>query len=157
MIEQLLEKRVIDKVAEVIKASGVDGISIIGAWQPSAEGTVKGIETAGDLGILSVKTKPREYATPTIPHATFDTTVSFSMRVEADPTGKKRLDVADRLVSLLYEWQASFEDFKVAFDGLDGLAPCGFTLVGGDVGLDRTASLWTCSYSFTINAVITNK
>ncbi len=157
MIEQKLEKKIIDLLDEELKKADITGIMIAGAWQTTATGLVKGLETPDANGIITIKVKPREYITPTIPHATFDTTISFSMRAETDPTGARRLDVADHIVKILYGWQSSFTDFKGALGDIEDLNPCGFTLVGGDVGTDRTASLWTCSYNFTINAVITQK
>ena len=157
MTEQLVEKRIMEQIETALTLSGVEGVKVYGAWQPAAEGAVKAIESGDALGIVSVNVSPREYATPTVPHAALATTISLSMRFEADPTGSKRLAVADAISQLLFSWQDSFAAFTAAFDGIDGLAVCGFTLSGGDVGIDRTASLWTYTHNLTINAIFAKK
>ena len=157
MTEQLVEKRIMEQIETALTLSGVEGVKVYGAWQPADAGAVKAVETADALGLVSVKVSPREYATPTVPHATLATTVAFSMRAEADPTGAKRLAVADAISQLLFSWQDSFAAFAAAFAGIDGLAVCGFTLSGGDVGVDRTASLWTYTHNLTINAIFAKK
>lgn len=156
MIEQLVEKRVLDRLTAALEAAGVDGIAAFGAWQVSDEGVAKDVETAADGGVLSVKVEPRQYATPTIPHATLAATVALTLRAETDPRGLTRLAVAEALAAVLFAWQDSFSAFAADFDGIDGFRPCGFALSGGDVGLDRNAAAWTFSQSFTINAILTN-
>jgi hypothetical protein len=157
MTEQLVEKRIMEQIETALTLSGVEGVKVYGAWQPAAEGAVKAIESGDALGIVSVNVSPREYATPTVPHAALATTISLSMRFEADPTGSKRLAVADAISQLLFSWQDSFAAFKAAFADIDGLAVCGFTLSGGAVGTNRSAALWTYSHNLTINAIFAKK
>lgn len=155
MIEQQVEKRVLDILSAALETAGVDGIAAFGAWQVADEGAAKDVETAADGGIMSVKVEPRQYATPTVPHATLAATVALTLRAETDPRGLSRLAIADALLSVLYSWQDSFAAFAADFSGIDGFRPCGFALSGGDVGLDRNAAAWTFSQSFTINAILT--
>lgn len=154
MIEQAVEKRVMDVLAAAVGAAGVEGVSVHGAWQVADEGEAKAVETAAERGMLSVKVAPREYATPTVPHATLSATVALDLRAEADGRGAARLAVAEAVSRVLVAWQDSFAAFALAFAGIDGFTPCGFRLGGGDVGLDRNLSTWTYSQSFTINCII---
>lgn len=155
MTEQQVEKRVIDLLSAALDEAGVSGVRAFGAWQVSDEGVAKDVETAADGGLLSVKVAPRQYATPTIPHATLSATVALTLRAETDPRGLTRLAVAEAVASVLHAWQDSFAAFAADFADIDGLRPCGFRLDGGDVGLDRDAATWTFSQSFTINAILT--
>lgn len=151
MIEQSIEARIIEQISAAIKAADIHDVAVWGAWQVD---DAKAIETADYNGIVTVKVAPREYATPTIPHATFQATVAISVRAETDATSVLRLALADVVSARLFSWQDSFEAFAESFAGIDRVRPCGFTLAGGDVGFDRATTVWNYSHNFTINAVI---
>jgi hypothetical protein len=59
MTEQLIENRLISLFDEELKASNIEDIQIIGAWQTVDEGKLKSIEEEYKIGILSIKVFPR--------------------------------------------------------------------------------------------------
>ena len=154
MTEQQVERRIMDKIAAALDAAAVTGVRVFGAWQVADAGEAKAVEKPGWRGLLSVKVAPREYATPTVPHATLDVSVALDMRAESDARGATRLAAAEAVALLLIDWQDDFAAFAAAFGGIDGFTPCGFRLAGGDVGLDRTSTVWSWRQNFTIHAII---
>ncbi len=71
MTEQKIEKIVMDKFQSALSASGIDDIQIMGAWQKSDGGEIKGLEDGTKAGVIVVKVLPRSYETPTIPDGQF--------------------------------------------------------------------------------------
>jgi hypothetical protein len=101
MIEQKLEKKVIDKIDQALKARGVTDIQIIGAWQPGSE--IKGMEDC-QTGVLTVKARPRSYETPTIPDASIQVEVNLLVRSDMDYKGQGYLDVTDIISRVFHHW-----------------------------------------------------
>lgn len=154
MTEQAVERVVMDALAAALAEAGVAGVRVFGAWQVADAGAAKGLETAADAGLLAVRVSPREYATATVPHATLSCRAALTMRSETDARGAVRLAAAEAVSGVLTLWQDDFGAFAAAFEGLEGARVCGFSLSGGDVGLDREAAAWVYEQDFTINCII---
>lgn len=149
MIEQVLEKTIIDKFEDAL--AGLD-IQVYGAWQPAGEDDLKA-EDEGREGVVTVKVLPRSYETPTIPYAQFQVQVSLLVRSDVDFNGMGYLQVTNLLADVMHGWQNGFDAFHEDF-AYGGFEPTGFQLDGGDCGIDKTAFVWTFSQAFTIYGII---
>ena len=154
MIEQLVEKRIMEKLDAALKAANVEGVEVVGAWQPSAAGTVKATESAA-LGYLTVKVNPREYDGYLTKGCALSCTVELDVRAESDANGASYLAITDALADVLFHWHDAVENVVADFSDIDGFDPVGFRLDGGEVGVDKTAAVWTYLHNFTLRGVIT--
>ena len=153
LIEQKLEKAVIDKFIEVLPTGS--GVSVIGIWQPAGDNQVKG-EEGKPNALLAVKAYPRTYETPTIPDAEFQIDVSLAVRSDEDYNGMNYLEITSLISDALQDWQNDFG--KLTTFNLDGLfRVTGFNLTGGDCGLDIENCVWQYSQSFTIYGIVEKK
>lgn len=151
MIEQLLEKKIVDEFA--VALSALD-IQVIGAWQPMPDDMVKSMEAGKSTGYLTVRMQPRSYETPTIPTAQFPCTISLVMRAEADACGQGYLAATEKISDVLQQWQKSLDDASSTFDIEDSLNVTGFQLTGGDVGADKANKVWTYTQSLIVYGVV---
>jgi len=151
MIEQLLEKKIIDAISTAL---GDTDIQIIGAWQAATEGEVKSLEDGTAGGYLTVRMQPRTYETPTIPTAQIPCTISLVMRAEVDADGQSYLGVTSKVSTVLQEWQNSIDAAVSTFE-LDGKFSCaGFQLTGGDAGIDKASGVWSWTQNLIVFGVI---
>lgn len=151
MIEQLLEKKIVDALADAL---GDADIQVMGAWQPATDGEVKSLEDGKASGYLAVRMQPRTYETPTIPTAQIPCTIGLVMRAEVDTDGQSYLAVTSAVSDVLQSWQNSIEAATTAFD-IDGKFSCaGFQLTGGDAGIDKAKKVWTWAQSLIVYGVI---
>jgi len=99
MIEQQLEKIVIDRVKCALKF--VDGLQIVGAWQPAKGNENKAEEKPDTKVVIGLKALPRSYETPTIPHAEIQIQMSLATRTDTDFNGKNYLTITTIISNLL--------------------------------------------------------
>lgn len=154
MIEQKIEKIVIDKFSNALSAVGIDDIQIVGAWQPSKGDEVKGLEDGTKAGLLTVKTYPRQYETPTIPDGMMQVDVVLVSRADVDWQGTNWLSATDAVNDVLQAWQKTYDAYKTDFEIEDEFMPTGFNIAGGDCGLDKANGVWTYTQSFNLFGVI---
>ena len=102
-----------------------------------------------------VQVSPRAYDTPTIPYAGFNVSVSLVTRAEADSKGGNLLSTADVLVGVFHAWQMHFSNVVDALTVEGKFSPQGYSLDGGECGVDRDAGTWTYSHNMTIYGTIT--
>ena len=143
MIEQKIEKIVIDKFSNALSAVGIDDIQIVGAWQPSEGDEVKGLEDGTKAGLLTVKTYPHQYETPTIPDGMMQVDVVLVSRADVDWQGTNWLSATDAVNDVLQAWQKTYDAYKTDFEIEDEFMPTGFNIAGGDCGLDKANGVWT--------------
>lgn len=154
MLEQKLEKKVIDKIESTLsKANLLDIVKVIGTWQAVDEEQLKCTEEE-QTAIVTVKAFPRSYATPTIADATINFEVNILVRSDVDYNGKSFLEVVSYIASIFQKWQKSYDMYKDDFEIEGNFTPTGFQQDGGDVGNDATNKLWTYSMTFTLNGII---
>ena len=154
MIEQKIEKIVIDKLSSTLSASGIDDIQIVGAWQPSEDDEVKGLEDGTMAGLLTVKTYPRQYDTPTIPDGSMQVEITLLSRADVDWQGTNWLSATDAVNDVIQAWQKTYNTYKTDFEIQDEFMPTGFNIAGGDCGLDKANGVWTYTQSFNLFGVI---
>ena len=149
MIERDIEKAVIARV----KALAVDGLQVVGMWQASAAGIVRGLEGADFTAALSVAAKPKTFQTFSLPTADIPVSLTLSVRAERAPDGDALHDFTAPVAALLDDWQASIASVKTDFT-LSNFNPCGFRLDGGEVSFDRNATAWVVTQSFTLRGIV---
>ena len=154
MIEQLLEKKIVDALADAL---GDANVQIMGAWQPATDGEIKSLEEGKASGYLTVRMQPRTYETPTIPTAQIPCTIGLVMRAEVDTNGQSYLAITSAVSNRLQTWQDSIDVAVSAFN-IEGKFDCaGFQLTGGDAGIDKAQKVWTWAQSLIIYGVIAPK
>ena len=149
MTEALLESAVMARLAEVLP----QGVEIVGAWQTFAAGLVKGQDTGEADARAEVVASPRSFDNFTTPSANFPIAVTLKVRAERDPQGELFAACADALLALLQSWQTSIAAVKSAL-AVDGFAPCGVKLDGGEVSFDEDAVAYVVSETFTVRGVV---
>jgi len=102
MIEQQIEARVLAKINDVLSATGIDDIRLVGQLE-AVEG-VKGLENADDAVVIIAKSSPRSYSTATIPTCQINVEVNALVRADIDYNGKNYLDVSDLLMQIFQHW-----------------------------------------------------
>lgn len=157
MIEQKIEKIIVDAVKATLSAANVSGIQVVGAWQPAALGEIKAVSDKSARGMMTVKVAPRSHDTFTIVEASFTVSVILSVRAEMDASGIGYLEVTDAVAGVIYPWQKRFSNYADAFAVAGEFDPTGFRLDGGDCGLDVGSGVWTWRQDFTIQGIITNE
>lgn len=150
MIEQEIEKRVIDELSDAVDDNK---IQFIGLWQKNDNG-LKSFEDYSSYGIVTVKVYPRTYETPTIPYANFQVDIGLTMRAEIDSSGLSYLSTTEKISNLLQNWQNDFQSFQTSFSNIDTFQPTGFNIDSGDVGLDRDNCVWQYTHTFTMYGII---
>ena len=154
MTEQKLEKIAMDKISTALDAAGIESYQLIGAWQIANGEVLKAAEEGNAENIVTLKVLPRQYETPTIPYATFTVRVNVISRAEIDAQGTGWMAATETVKNLLQGWQAAFSAVQADFEIADEFKPSGFSLEGGDLGLDRDNCIWQFSQSFNLYGII---
>lgn len=116
MLEQKLEKIIIDKIRENFSAHEINDCKIFGAWQDDE--LIKSEEDCSAI-VITVKALPRTYETPTVPDAQIEISVSMLVRSDVDFNGKTYLSVSEILSDVFQKWQKKFENPEADFN-IDG-------------------------------------
>lgn len=157
MTEQKIEKVVIEKLSAALAEAEIEGVEIMGAWQPAtvADAMPKGLEKPDRRGILTVKAAPRSYENFTGADGSIAVTVTLNVRAEMDANGVDYLAITDAISAVLHHWNISYPDGAEDF-AIDGeFLYSGFRLEGGDCGLDVDKTLWTWAQNFLIQGIFT--
>ena len=155
MTEQKIESAIIAKLAAAFAEANIEGIQIIGAWQPAtaAADMPKAMEHSAARGILSIKAAPRAYEMYTGADGSIAVTLTLNIRAETDANGVSYLAVADVIAAVLHSWQTDYStgaaDFAIANEFLFS----GFRLDGGDCGLDVDKTLFTYIQNLAIQGI----
>ena len=80
MIEQKIEKMIVDKITSIFTDNGIDDFRVYGSLQPDI---LKGIEDVSSI-VVVVKANPRSYQSPTIPTCQIDFEVQLTLRADID-------------------------------------------------------------------------
>ena len=150
MVEVLLEQKIKENLAAIISAAGIDDIQIIGSYDVSE---IKAVEESGKTSYIIVKVNPRSYASPTIPTCTVECAVSLTVRSDIDYSGKSYVDLMDAFLSKYQSWQQCLDEAHDDFS-VDGWAITGFVLGEGSTAIDRNATVFTYTHSFTLYGII---
>lgn len=97
---------------------------------------------------------PRQYDTPTIPYAQFLVQLTVLTRAELDKDGANWFGATEAVQNLLQAWQSHFGTMEQDFVVPSEFNPSGFSLSGGDIGLDKDRCAWIFQQSFDLYGVI---
>ena len=154
LIEQKIEKIVLEQFDTALSVANVNGIQLIGAWQSATDDNLKAFEDGRAIGVLGVKVYPRQYDTPTIPDGSMQVDVSLTIRADVDKQGTTWLSATEAISDTLQKWQKSYADYKPVFEITGEFLPTGFNIAGGDCGLDKQSDTWQYTQSFNLFGVI---
>jgi hypothetical protein len=152
MIEAALEQAALFAIEDL----ELPNLDADGFWQPSQDGTVKGQERPDASAVLRVVSGLRAFETFSTPVATVDMAITLFVRLETAPTAAALATYAAPLMNLLQAWQSSLAAVKEDFT-VDGFAPAGFRLEGGDVAYAADRQGWTVSYRFQLKGITTQE
>lgn len=147
MIEQKIEKIMVDRFAQMVEKFGV---KVYGTLQSSF---LKGSEGA-DTGVLVLKVSPREYETPTVPACKLNCTLTLSLRADIDFQGKDYLEITDMIVEELEKFQKCLCDVHEIYCLPNEFNPTGFLLGAGETNIDRNNKTWLYAHTFTIYGIV---
>ena len=85
MIEQAIEQRIINKIADTLSRVGITDIQIIGQLQTAED--LKAVEEADTGGTIVIKASPRSYLHPTIPTCSIGVEIAAVIRADKDYNG----------------------------------------------------------------------
>lgn len=125
MIEQKLEKIIVEKIQAAFLSAEIPDVQIIGAWQPDTDGPKAKEETDAEA-ILAVNVSPRLYETPTIPDAQFNVSLALAVRAECDQGGTDWLHITEAVSGILQTWQKGFNAYATDFAIEGEFVPTGF-------------------------------
>lgn len=151
MIEQLVEKRIIDAV----DALNLPGLAVSGIWQPVGYGIVKGVEGTDYTAALAVSVGPRTFGTFTVCECSFDVSLSLVVRIGRDYTGNALVEYAGGILDLLTRWNLDEYGDWCAELAVDGFDPSGIRVnTGMGPKVDRGAGIATVDFGFTLKGSV---
>ena len=151
MIEQLIEKRIIDAV----NALNLPGLAVSGIWQPVGDGAVKGMEGADHTAALAVSVGPRTFDTFTVCECSFDVRLALVVRLGRDATGNALVEYAGGILDLLTRWNMDEYGDWCAELAVDGFDPSGIRVDTGEgPSIDRDAGIATVDFGFTLKGSV---
>ena len=153
LASQKIEDIIKTKIQSHLTENNISGISFITCWEKTEDGIPKGEETSTEeetsTGIVTIKTNLPTFETPTIPDCSFEVTLGFVSRTDADYTGKDYLTVTELIWDIVHGWQKSFSTVETDFT-FDGFVPTGFQITASDHGLDKTNDVWPVSLNMLV-------
>lgn len=150
----LVERAVEKKIKDAIAAQLVD-CEVIGSWEPSDAGAVKGQHDNSAKAVVSIYVAPRSHDSFSLPTVNMSGAVSIVARAEMCPTMAEVSEVYEAVSSLLDGWHYDTQAFSEAISIEDKFFATEIRLDGGDnVSYDKTNEAWTVSISFTIRGTV---
>lgn len=155
MVEQLIEKIIIDKIEAALADASIEGVQILGAWQPVTDAAAdpKSIEEPGARGYISIKVGSRGYDKFLDAEGALDVRLELNMRAEADAKGGDYLAVTRIVCAVIQAWHRSFSVGEMDFNIPDKFLYTGFRMDAGLPGIDRTHCVWTWIQPFVITGI----
>lgn len=154
IVEQELEKRVLDVFKTKLDELGINNIQLTGSLQTTEGNERKSEENPESVGFLMVKAKPRQYSTPTIPECQISISVALTIRSDMDFNGKTYIDVFETLLNTFERWQKCLDDVHELFTIQDKFNVTGYQLNSGDTPLDKNSKVWGYVHEMTLYGVI---
>ena len=152
MIEQKLERKILDKFQALFAAAAPDAeIQYIGSLQVSEARAIEDDSAC----VFTVHVNPRGYDSPMVPTCAITCTISLAVRADADPTGALYTSLMNAALNQLNSWQGCMQDVHEEFDIADEFTLAGFRLAEGATPLDTNKQIWTYAHSFELQGVVT--
>lgn len=152
MIEAKLEKIFVERLKAELDGMG---IQVCGTWDVASLDDVKAEEDEDAVGVLVVKTSPRQYRTPTVPDATINGGISLTVRGDVDYNGQVYLNAVQKIMREMERLQKCWHDAHQIYSmPEEGWTVTGFQLTQGDNTLNPTTKVWNYTHSFVVYGVI---
>lgn len=153
----MIEKSIEANIIAAIKALGLDGLAVRGAWQAASEGEVKDAEDLSPAALF-VHVGPRAFDSYASPEVTFPVSLSFGIRTDLNPTGTSLEKYCDPVEGILHKWnldiaagrdicELDVAGFKTHFIQFTG---------GSGPTFDNDARIWGVVFTLTVGGVVSH-
>ena len=151
----MIEKNLEHAIITAIERLELPNLQILGLWQPSATGALKGKQEEDATATLVLKIPPKSFDTFGICEVTMDVDLALSVRVEKDVDGEMLLKYVEPISDLLDRWNMSEEHDELEDLITQDFYPGGVKVNGGTGPIyDSQSKTWTVTYTFTVRGVI---
>ena len=151
LISDKIEKILKDKIQSSLTENNIDGISFMLGWDDTQP--IKGEEETSK-GIITIKCSLPYFETPTITDGTFEVSINFVSRTDADYQGKNYLAVTENIFNTVMNWQKSHNEVTIDFSIENKFIPTGFKISQSDFGTERENGTWILSIQVIIYGII---
>lgn len=151
LISEQIEKIIQQQIQNSLTTNNIGGISFLLGWDDSEP--VKSQEE-NTSGIITIKCSLPYFETPTITDGSFEVSINFVSRADADYQGKNYLKVTETIFETLMKWQKSYNDVSTDFTIQDKFNPTGFRISQNDFGIDRENGAFVLSSEVIIYGII---
>lgn len=153
MIERDLESEII----AAVRGLKIEGLAVRGAWQCADAGAEKTLEDEAARAFCVVACKPRRFTAFGLCNASFDVSISVSVRADCAADGAALVEVLAPIAALITGWQMADMDGLLDLTISDAFYPGGVLVQGGEgPAFDEAAGAWMVSQSLTITGTITH-
>lgn len=147
--EQALEAKVLAGLTEAL--SGLDGFKLIGFWQPTAAGEIRGLEDYKPKALVEVTTAQVQQPTASVNEIEVPLAVVLTSRLELDTRGEDFVGYVERIRDLFETWMSlTYQQEFTALD-TDKISIDGLSVDGGepqfDIGAKNVKVRWDVTLS----------
>lgn len=153
----LIEKDVEAKIVEMLKTAvaGLSGVEIVGSWQSSNVGEVKGEEKSTDRIRLAVATGAPEFSSWLASDADIPVAIAVTVRQDTAPTAAEVATVMEPVSGMLLNLQLESNADVSAALSVEKFNVDGVRLDPGDPPVyDAQRKRWRISRSFTVRGTV---
>lgn len=149
LIEKELEGKILTALADCLPADVK--ATVVGFWQPTALGEVKGWEDSDSAALLEVAVGLGQQETFSNPVVSFNVAVALAVRLELDAQAENILKLVEPISELFKDWMAAtYQQTFTALD-VDGLSVDGVGVAGEVPQLDPNAKVARVGWSLTLS------
>ena len=150
----LIEKAIETKLKNAL-ADKLTGCEVIGSWQPSDAGSVKGQHDNSAKAVVSVYVAPRQHDSFSLPTVNMSGAVSIDASAEMCPTMAEVSEIYDVVSTMFDGWHYDAQGFSQAMSIDGAFFAAEIRLDGGaSVAYDKSQDIWTVSLNFTIRGTV---
>lgn len=152
----MIEKKIEANIVAAVKALGLSGLDVRGAWQSADVGEVKDMESDSAPAALAVTVSPRSVETFGIGVCAMDVALALVVRIDLSPTGSALETYVAPIAEMLTRWNRTMDCVNPCGMAVEGeFAPGGLQLTGGSgPELDRDLGVWAVTFNFTLRGTI---
>jgi len=147
--EQALEKKIVDALGTAL--TGLADYKIMGFWQPTAAGELKGLEEVTPKALVQVKMAQARQPVASVVTVEIPAAVVLTVRLELDPQGEDFVDYVEKIRDLFQNWMSL--TYQQEFTALDtsAISIDGLTVEGGEPVLDVKAKIVKVSWALGLS------
>jgi len=147
--EQALEKKIVDALG--VAMTGLADFKIMGFWQPTAAGELKGLEEVTPKALVQVKMAQVRQPLASVVTVEVPAAVVLTVRLELDPQGEDFVDYVEKIRDLFQDWmsltyQRNFTSLDTEAISIDCLS-----VEGGEPVIDVKAKIVKISWALGLS------